>query len=58
MALIKVMVELLAATIREIFDENAYARYLVRTGMRASRESYAGFLAERRAAEQGRVRCC
>jgi hypothetical protein len=43
---------------REIFDENAYARYLVRTGASPSRASYAGFLEERRAAELRRVRCC
>ena len=58
MSRLKVILEVLVATLREIFDENAYARYLARTGVAASRESYAGFLAERRAAEQRRVRCC
>ena len=48
----------LLMTLREIFDENAYARYLARVETRASRASYAAFLAERRAAELRRVRCC
>lgn len=58
MAQIKVILELLLATLREIFDESAYSRYLARTGADVSRESYAGFLAERRSAESRRVRCC
>ncbi|MDP9269070.1 MAG: hypothetical protein M3P27_12200 [Acidobacteriota bacterium] len=45
-------------TLREIFDENAYARYLARMDTTASRATYAAFLAERRAAELRRVRCC
>jgi hypothetical protein len=48
----------LLATLREIFDENAYARYLARVNATASRASYAAFLAERRAAELQRIRCC
>ncbi len=55
---LKVILEVLLATLREIFDENAYARYLARTGAVTSRASYAAFLAERRAAELRRVRCC
>jgi hypothetical protein len=58
MVRLKAALEIALATLREIFDENAYARYLERTGMVASRVSYAGFLAERRAAEQRRIRCC
>ena len=58
MARLKAMVEIVLATLREIFDENAYARYLARTGTVTSRAAYAGFLAERRAAEQRRIRCC
>ena len=48
----------LLMTLREIFDENAYARYLARVNAPASRESYAAFLAERRSADLRRVRCC
>jgi hypothetical protein len=58
MAHLKTAFALLLATLREIFDESAYARYLERNGAVASRESYAGFLAERRATELRRVRCC
>jgi hypothetical protein len=46
------------ATLREIFDEAAYARFLERAGMSVSRESYAAF---RREWEEGKVRrpkCC
>ena len=45
-------------TLREIFDENAYARYLARTGMSASRASYEGFLRESECARARRPRCC
>jgi hypothetical protein len=55
---LKVILDVLLATLREIFDENAYARYLARTGNVVSRASYGAFLAERRAAELRRVRCC
>ena len=58
MVRLKAVLEIVLATLREIFDENAYARYLARTSLAPSRASYAGFLAERRAAEQRRIRCC
>ncbi|HWW15948.1 MAG TPA: hypothetical protein VN310_14905 [Candidatus Dormibacteraeota bacterium] len=46
------------ATLREIFDEAAYARFLSRAGMASSSEAYAAF---RREFEEGKVRrpkCC
>jgi hypothetical protein len=49
---------LLVATLREIFDENAYARFLAREGLASSRAAYAAFLREREAAVQRRPRCC
>jgi hypothetical protein len=49
---------LLRAALREIFDENAYARYLVRTQMEAGRESYRAFQAERDLAAARKPRCC
>ncbi len=55
---LKAILEVLLATLREIFDENAYTRYLERTRTTASPQSYGAFLAERRAAEARRVRCC
>jgi hypothetical protein len=50
--------ELLLETLREIFDENAYQRFLTRRGMAASRASYAEFLEEMRKRRERRVRCC
>ena len=52
------MFALLRAVLREIFDENAYARYLVRTQMKAGRESYRAFEAERTNAAARKPRCC
>ena len=46
------------ATLREIFDENAYQRFLVRTNGVASAESYREFMREREAAMARRPRCC
>jgi len=45
-------------TLREIFDEAAYARYLQRAGATVSRESYARFLAERDQTRVPAARCC
>ncbi|HTC93873.1 MAG TPA: hypothetical protein VK699_10510 [Terriglobales bacterium] len=50
--------QLLVATLREIFDENAYSRFLAREGMASSRMAYAAFLREREAVVQRRPRCC
>ena len=49
---------LLAATLREIFDENAYARFLARRALAPSRASYLAFLEENSAARARRPRCC
>jgi len=46
------------ATLREIFDEGAYARFLRRGGIASSSEAYAAF---RREFEEGKLRrpkCC
>jgi hypothetical protein len=45
------------ATLREIFDEAPYARFLGREG-HASRESYAAFLKERETKAARNVKCC
>jgi hypothetical protein len=50
--------ELLIATFREIFDENAYARFLSRQELTSSRASYLAFLEENSAARERRPRCC
>lgn len=45
------------ATLREIFDESAYRRFLQRTGQGHCRASYREFLSERQSAKP-RPRCC
>ena len=49
---------LILAALREIFDESAYARFLGRRQLPASRESYAAFLQEYEAVKERRPRCC
>ena len=46
------------ATLREIFDEASYARFLDRAGMAPSRESYAAFRLEFEEAKVRRLKCC
>lgn len=46
------------ATLREIFDEAAYARFLERNGAQRSRRSYAAFWCENRQRTERRPRCC
>jgi hypothetical protein len=48
----------LLATLREIFDENAYERFLVRTESTVSVESYRRFMKEREVGMARRPRCC
>ena len=50
--------QVLLATLREIFDENAYQRFLVRTGKVSGVKSYGEFLREREAAMATRPKCC
>jgi hypothetical protein len=46
------------AILQEIFDESAYARFLLRRQLQSSREAYAEFLRESEASRQRRPRCC
>lgn len=55
---LKKLFELLRGTLREIFDENAYQRFLVRTGSAASVQSYRDFQRERETAMAQKPRCC
>ncbi len=48
----------LAAALREIFDENAYARFLARHRMMNTREAYALYLRESNLTRERRPRCC
>lgn len=54
----KRIVEIVIATLREIFDESAYERFLERNRMSSSREAYAAFLREGEMAKARRPRCC
>ena len=49
---------LLASTMKEIFDESAYARFLDRKQLASSREAYAAFCREYEGAKARRPRCC
>lgn len=46
------------ATLREIFDESAYARFLTRRNVQSSPEAYGDFLRESEAARARRPKCC
>jgi hypothetical protein len=46
------------AMLREIFDESAYDRFLLRTGIKHSAESYKMFMRERESAMASKPRCC
>ena len=45
-------------TLREIFDEGAYSRFLKREGLPNSRSAYAIFRRENEALNSRRPRCC
>jgi hypothetical protein len=57
-ARIRRAVALLTSTLREIFDESAYSRFLQRHGRSASRDSYAAFRRELESAKARHPRCC
>jgi hypothetical protein len=49
---------LVVATLREIFDESAYRRFLERTGRQPSRAAWEEFLSEHAAGKCKRPKCC
>jgi hypothetical protein len=55
---VRSLVKITLATLREIFDEAAYARFLARAGMSSSREAYAAFRREFEQAKMRRPKCC
>jgi hypothetical protein len=55
---IQTFFQVVLTTLREIFDENAYQRFLLRTSSVPSVESYSNFVRERDAAMSKRPRCC
>lgn len=50
--------EIVCATLREIFDESAYARFLERRELVASQASYAAFRRELDDVKARRPKCC
>jgi hypothetical protein len=57
-ALIRSTVDILKATLCEIFDESAYDRFLIRTHSDRSVSSYRAFIRERENAMAQKQRCC
>ena len=49
---------ILTATLREIFDESAYARFLNQKQLVSSRSAYAAFRQEYEGTKARRPRCC
>jgi len=49
---------ILLATLREIFDEAAYLRFLERANLPPSREAYSAFWREREGSHARRPKCC
>jgi hypothetical protein len=49
---------IVVATLREIFDESAYERFLHRAKMDSSAKAYAAFRAEFEEAKTRRPKCC
>jgi hypothetical protein len=52
------VLRIVLAALREIFDESAYERFLSRTGVLRSTDSYREFLREREIAMATKPRCC
>jgi hypothetical protein len=50
--------QILLATLQEIFDESAYARFLTQRQLSSSRATYAAFRQEYEVAKARRPRCC
>jgi len=58
MSRISKTVRIVLATLREIFDEAAYHRFLERTQMESSPAAYAAFWRERESIHLRRPKCC
>jgi hypothetical protein len=48
----------LLSTLREVFDESAYSRFLARHGVSSSQQAYAAFLREQEGIKARRPKCC
>jgi len=51
-------IRLLLCTLREIFDESAYARFLARHELSSCPRTYAAFLREQEGIKARRPKCC
>jgi hypothetical protein len=56
--LVRGTVSVVRSALQEIFDESAYARFLLRRQLQTSPEAYAEFLRENESSRQRRARCC
>jgi hypothetical protein len=54
----RLIVQIIVAIAREIFDESAYARFLSRSEIRSCPEAYAAFQRECEAMKARRPKCC
>jgi hypothetical protein len=52
------VLQLLLATMREIFDESAYQRFLTRHQLNSSRASYAVFVEDQESRKARQPKCC
>jgi hypothetical protein len=52
------LLQLLLATLREIFDESAYQRFLNRQELSSDRAAYAQFLKEQETRKARQPKCC
>lgn len=52
------LLNILAATLREIFDESAYDRFLTRHQLESCPSAYADFLRDHESLGARRARCC
>jgi hypothetical protein len=57
-AAVKSCPRIFLATLREIFDESAYARFLNQRQLPSSRAAYAAFRRENEVTKARRPRCC
>ncbi len=58
MKCLREIVNVAIATLREIFDESAYRRFLERRQVVSSRKAYAEFMREHELLRARRARCC
>ena len=58
MSALRTVGRVLLGLLRELADENAYARHLARHGESPSRSAWRRFSEERLRAKYGRVKCC